>query len=192
MMPDNLKISANKQSVANNGNNNAVANGPNALAIINNFNGAVGLPRRAAIFEVCKIISEANIDFSEEYSISKNPDWNVKIKFNNVVEFVDIFDFYASGYDRIEKLLSGFPKREVMIRKINCVYIRLRAKNTLIDRNNGDLMLSKVFDALKLLLNQLNDQIELPLMDEEIDSAIYLLMFYAFTKCKLLQPPTKK
>ena len=29
------------------------------------------------------------------------------------------------------------------------------------------------------------------LLDEEVDQAIYLIMFYVFTKCKLLKPVPK-
>ncbi|KTE98756.1 hypothetical protein [Lacticaseibacillus paracasei] len=190
-MNEKTKATADNGAVANTGNNAAIASGDNAAIMVNHFNASDGLPRRSVIFDVCQSISGANIEYEQEYSLDRNPDWQEKLQFNNVSEFGMIFTQYASGYDRVEEILVNFEHREALIRKINTVYIRLRASASQNELPNGDLMLSRVFDKLKLLMNQLNDQVTSPLEDEEIDGAIYLLMFYAFTKCKLLQPPRK-
>lgn len=58
------------------------------------------------------------------------------------------------------------------------------------DNTNGDFILEQIFDILKNELCTQDFFNTTNLFDEEIDSAIYLIMFYAFTKCKILEVVT--
>lgn len=77
-----------------------------------------------------------------------------------------------------------------MVKKIRTVYLeieKVREKEKL----DGDYVVNQVFNRLKeeVWYSALTSESEL--LDEEVDSAIYMIMFYAFTKCKLLKPVPK-
>lgn len=149
-------------------------------------------PRRSILFSVCKIIADADIEYGE-YSIEVNANWDEKLNFNNVSTYRDIFDNYASSYDEVEEILKDIPKREKMIRKIFNFYKKVE-KGQDVSCYDGDTVLSMVFDEIKELVNQINNTLDLEksLIDEDIDEAIYCIMFYVFTKCKLLRIPPKE
>lgn len=166
---------------------NSIANtGDNVSITLNHFSDG---PKRSIIFNVCRAISESNIEYDEEYSIKNNANWLHKFSFNNVKRYQEIFEDYASGYDKIEEILRGFPFREMTIRKIHTCYLKsLRNYDT--KNFDGDSILEDVFKQLKTLAANVNVIESEPLYDESIDEAIYLIMFYAFSKCKLLQIPS--
>lgn len=146
--------------------------------------------RRSAIFDICKIIAELDIEYDDEYSIQSNSDWMEKFDYNNVQHYVKIFDNYSDGYDEVSKVLNGYLKKTIMVKKICTVYLeveKVREQENL----DGDYVIKQVYLRLKeeVCYNDLINNSDL--LDEEVDQAIYLIMFYAFTKCKLLKPVPK-
>ncbi|SDZ68647.1 hypothetical protein SAMN05421736_13710 [Evansella caseinilytica] len=179
--------------------NNTARSGDNGTSIVgdknnlNTFNFGSKTPKilkRSAIFDVCKIIAELDIDYDDEYSIQKNSDWMEKFEYNKVDLYVEIFDNYSDGYDEVSKVLQGYLKKTIMVKKIRTVYLeveRVREKENL----DGDYVIKQVFQRLKEEVCYNSYINENDLLDEEVDEAIYLIIFYVFTKCKLLKPVPK-
>ncbi|ARF68060.1 hypothetical protein B7C51_09795 [Paenibacillus larvae subsp. pulvifaciens] len=160
--------------------------------IINSVNFDSHTPKvlsRSLIFSICKTIAEMEIEYDDDYSIQQNSDWMEKFEYNNVNLYVDIFDNYSDGYDEVSKVLQGHLKKSSMIMKIRTVY--LKVDNAKPEGSNGDYVISKIFDILKeeVCCQELLQPVGLN--DEDVDAAIYLIMFYAFTKCKILEPVPK-
>ncbi|MFD3261399.1 hypothetical protein ACE3MQ_22655 [Paenibacillus lentus] len=179
---------SNSASSGNNG--TSIVGDKNNLTTINLGSRTPKILKRSAIFEVCKIIAELDIDYDDEYSIQKNSDWMEKFEYNKVDLYIEIFDNYSDGYDEVSKVLHGYLKKTLMVKKIRTVYLeveKVREKEEL----DGDYVIKQVFDRLKeeVCYNALISESDL--LDEEVDEAIYLIMFYAFTKCKLLKPLPK-
>lgn len=146
--------------------------------------------KRSAIFDVCKTIAELDIEYDDEYSIQNNSDWMEKFEYNKVDLYVEVFDNYSDGYDEVSKVLHSYLKKAIMVKKIRAVYLeveRVRKEGNL----NGDYVIKQVFDWLKEEVCYSALISESDLLDEEVDAAIYMIMFYAFTKCKLLRPVPK-
>jgi hypothetical protein len=160
---------------------------------VKTFNFVSQTPRilnRSAIFDVCKTIAELDIEYDDEYSIQTNSDWMEKFEYNDVDMYIDVFDNYSDGYDVVARVLHGYLKKTIMVKKIRTVYLeveKVRKKEKL----DGDYVIKQVFIRLKeeVCYSALISESEL--LDEEVDEAIYLIMFYAFTKCKLLKPVPK-
>jgi len=178
---------------------NSARSGDNGTSLVgdNNrlttFNLGSQTPRilnRTAIFDVCKTIAELDIDYDDDYSIQSNSDWMEKFEYNEVDAYIEVFDNYSDGYDVVSKVLQSYLKKTVMVKKVRTVYLeveKVRKKENL----DGDYIIEQVFCRLKeevcysALISESN------LIDEEVDEAIYLIMFYVFTKCKLLKPIPK-
>lgn len=74
--------------------------------------------------------------------------------------------------------------------KIRTVYLQVESRKP--SDVDGDYIISQIFDILKEEV--CNQDLIMPtgLMNEEVDAAIYLIIFYAFTKCKVLKPVPKE
>lgn len=165
------------------GNENTITN--------NHFNGEFPkVLKRTVIFEICKVIAEYDINYDDDYSIQSNSDWMGKFEYNDVDVYVEIFDNYSDSYNDISDVLRGYVKKSMMVKKIRTVY--LQADKIRIEKElDGDFLLGEVFRVLKEEVVYSSVSSESDLYDEEVDAAIYLIMFYAFTKCKLLKPVPK-
>ncbi|MBC2174231.1 hypothetical protein [Listeria booriae] len=161
--------------------------------VINVFNGVIPKSmKRSVVHEICVRVAETDLDYVDEYSIRGNVDWNEKLEFNRVGIFVDIFENYSDGYTEVEKILVGYPERDVMVKKIHTMYLKQEREREKLDKDS-DFVLEEVFNQIKetVCLGHYFSDSEDNLIDEEVDEAIYLIMFYVFTKCKLLKKPTK-
>lgn len=171
-------------------NGTSIVGNENVLTTINFSSRTPKILKRSAIFDVCKIIAELDIDYDDEYSIQKNSDWMEKFEYNKVDLYVKIFDNYSDGYDEVSKVLQSYLKKTIMVKKIRTVYLEVeevREKEQL----DGDFVIKQVFERLKEEVCYSALISESDLLDEEVDAAIYMIMFYAFTKCKLLKPVPK-
>ncbi|MDW8727144.1 hypothetical protein Q7W11_09240 [Streptococcus suis] len=139
---------------------------------------------RSLLLEICKRITAMDIEIAE-YSIQENTDWMRKFEFNGVAKYIDIFDDYSDGYDVLCEVLKSIPRSTLMIKKIRTVYIKVKTTERI--NENGDYILEQIFNKLKEEVCVQGQIGEFELLDEEVDAAIYLIMFYAFTKCKILE-----
>ncbi|MFD1040340.1 hypothetical protein ACFQ3N_18350 [Virgibacillus byunsanensis] len=171
-------------------NGTSIVGNKNSLTTFNFSSHTPKILKRSAVFDVCKIIAELDIDYDDEYSIQNNSDWMEKFEYNKVDLYVEVFDNYSDGYDEVSKVLHGYLKKTIMVKKIRTVYLeieRVREKEKL----DGDFVIKQVFDRLKEEVWYNASINESDILDEEVDAAIYMIMFYAFTKCKLLKPVPK-
>lgn len=137
---------------------------------------------RSLLREICIKIS--NIDIEEsDYSIRKNSDWLKKFEYNKVKKYIEIFDEYSAGYDSIENVLKTIPDPTSIMKKMKAMYLKIKPN----DNIDGDFILEQIFNKLKEEI--CNEDFVNPtyLYDEQVDYAIYLIMLYAFTKCKILE-----
>lgn len=180
------------------GDSSSARSGDNGTSIVGDGNTVTSIkfdqntPKilsRSLISDVCKTIAEMDIDYDDYYSIQQNSDWMKKFEYNNVGIYVDIFDNYSDGYDEVSKVLQGNMKKSAMVMKIRTIYLKIDSSKP--EDADGDYIVSQVFDVLKneVCCRELISPIGL--LDEDVDAAIYLIMFYAFTKCKLLKPVPK-
>ena len=178
-------------SSARSGDNGTSLVGDNNTLITFNFGSQT--PRilnRSAIFDVCKTIAELDIEYDDEYSIQTNSDWMEKFVHNEVDLYIEVFDNYSDGYDEVSKVLHSYLKKTVMVKKIRTVYLEVE-KVRKQEKFDGDYVIEQVFRRLKEEVCYSALISETDLFNEEVDEAIYLIMFYAFTKCKLLKPVPK-
>ncbi|UYT10393.1 hypothetical protein [Lactococcus garvieae] len=160
--------------------------GETVSIVQNNFSSDIPrILKRSVIFDICQIIAESDINYDDDYSIQHNSDWMEKLSYNNVEVYVDIFDNYSDGYKEISDILQHYIHTTKMVKKIRTVYLEHRGYD---DNINGDQIIKEVFECLKEEICDRSQLTGLDLVDEEVDEAIYLIMFYAFTKCKLLKP----
>lgn len=145
-------------------------------------------PKRAFVFDVCKIIVEKNFEENAEYTISSNVNWSNKIEYNQISKYELIFDEYSFAREDIEELLEGYENRTKLIRNFKTLYIDSTYK---FQNENNDYRLDWVFESLCNIVDEASDPTN-ALYIEDRNQAIYQLMFYAFTKCQILEKPPKK
>lgn len=172
------QVIATDQSIAIDGNKNT----------INQYLPTPREPKRAFVFNVCKIIVEKNFEENAEYSISSNVNWSKKIEYNQITKYELIFDEYSFAREDIEELLEGYENRTKLIRNFKTLYIDSTYKFP--DENN-DYRLDWVFESLCNIVDEASDSTN-ALYIEDRNQSIYQLMFYAFTKCQILEKPPKK
>ncbi|WP_407371123.1 hypothetical protein [Carnobacterium sp.] len=178
MMRIGNDISATDYSIAFSGNDN----------IVNQYISPVRQPKRAFIYDICKIIVEKNFDGSVEYSISDNVNWSLKIEYNEIVKYKMLFDEYSFAREDIEGLLDGYESRTILIRSFKRLYVDSVCDFP--DKSNDD-RLDWIFKELCKAVDEASDPMA-SMYIEERDQAILQLMFYAFTKCQILEKPPKK
>lgn len=176
---------------AKSGDNGAsIVGDKNSITTINLGGQTPKILKRSILFDICKTIAELDIVYDDEYSIQQNSDWMEKFEYNKVDLYVEIFDVYSDGYDEVSKVLQGYLKKTIMVKKIRTVYLeieKIREKEDF----DGDYVVKQVFERLKQEICYSAWISESDLLDEEVDAAIYMVMFYTFTKCKLLKPVPK-
>lgn len=185
-----MALNKSAKSAKSGDNGTSIVGNENTLTTFSFGSHTPKILKRSAIFDVCQTIAELDIAYDDEYSIQNNSDWMEKFEYNKVDLYVEVFDNYSDGYDDVSKVLHGYLKKTIMVKKIRTVYLeveRLRKEENL----DGDYVIKQVFDRLKEEVCYSALISESDLLDEEVDAAIYMIMFYAFTKCKLLRPVPK-
>lgn len=146
-------------------------------------------PSRTHLFTLCKTIIDSNIPIEEDYSLERNSAWQTKLDYNGISdEYKRILSGEEYAYDVILDIMSEFTNSEVMVLKVHHIYLdKLRQQKD--SDLHPDTILTGVFDELKnLILNDENYSHAKHILDEDRDRSIWLIMFYVFTKCKLLEP----
>lgn len=178
MISNTPQVSASDNSVAIYGRNNNV----------NQILPAVREPKRAFVSDICKVLVEKNFEGIAEYSIAENANWSKKIKYNEIIKYEMIFDEYSFAREDIEELLEGYEYRTKLIRNFKTLYIDSVFK---FKEADNDFRLDWMFNRLCDIVDEsceVNDSMYI----EDRNQAIYQLMFYAFTKCQILEKPPKE
>lgn len=174
----NTNVSSGENGISISGDGNTV--NVNKIDNINNRT----IPR-SLLREICIKIS--NIDIEEsDYSIRKNSDWIRKFEYNNVKKYIEIFDEYSEGYDSIENVLKTIPAPTSIMKKMKTLYLKIKPNDNN-DNIDGDFILEQIFNKLKEEICNVDSVNPTNLYDEQLDAAIYLIMLYAFSKCKILE-----
>lgn len=143
--------------------------------------------KRSLLYDICRSIKEANIPRYEglEYDF-KESGWDEKMEYNHIEVYADIFKQEAFAYDELNEVMKEFSNREEMIMKINHTYRMILKEAT--PGTDNDTILEMVLNKLMRIVDDssLPEQSQIHL--ELKERYIRLIMFYAFTKCKLLQP----
>ncbi len=155
---------------------------------INQYLPPIREPKRSLIYEVCKMIAEKDFEDSSEYSISQNVNWTRKIEYNDIKKYKILFEEYSFAREDIEELLEGYEKRTTLIKHIKTFYIN--SVFELPDENN-DCKLDWVFTKLCIIVDEADGFTD-KIYVEDRNQAIYQLMFYAFTKCQILEIPSMR
>jgi len=143
--------------------------------------------KKSFLYDICKIIKDANIPLSEEDEyLFKGSGWEEKMEYNHIDVYADIFRQEAFAYDNLDNVMKEFSNRQEMIMKINHTY-KMVLKDHSEPTIDNDIVLEEVFHKLMKVVDDSSlpeaDQIYL----EHKERYIRLIMFYAFTKCKLLK-----
>lgn len=152
-------------------------------------------PKRSVLTRVCLSISNSGLSEETDYDLDSNMDWLKKYEYNNVDVFQEIFEVYSLNYPIIEQVLRDIPEeREIMIKKIHVLYLQTK-RNPFKDSDytfKGDQILEKIFFQIRnIVFDELADDSneDKNKYIEEYEESIYLIMFYSFTKCKILEKP---
>jgi hypothetical protein len=170
--------------------NKTAHTGDNGVAVVGNDNeikivNSLPTTNRSFLYDVCCIIADADIDENAEYSIHTNSEWNAKMKYNGIKKYARLFDLHSYSYGDVEEILANFEKRAILIRHIKGIYIGFLSEREGLSK---DKLLDLVFTKLLRIVKECNISSGNLLTEEQKSETIYQVMFYAFTKCQLLEP----
>ncbi|MFJ7698943.1 ABC-three component system protein [Lysinibacillus fusiformis] len=137
---------------------------------------------RTYLYDFCAKFIELE-DGDIEYSTEVPSDIEEKMDFNEIVIYKDIFiecDYY---FDDVEAILREFPRRQRILTNINTKYKKFKGFNVW---KTKDELCEQIFDSLSETVA--NDHNSINIMKEDVEIAIHSLMYYAFVKCKILDP----
>lgn len=173
-----------ERNIENHGQNNINNTGDNNTINIYQSNSL----QRSVLATYCqKLLDSINADEIEkdkqDYELSEVSDFEDKMNLNRLNTYRDIFEMVDHNYLAVEEVLNSFPEREKVIKHIRLIY--LEQKIALSDPPDGDLV---CLTLSAKLLELLEGRIPQEYYIESLKIAINSLMYYAFTKCKILQP----
>jgi hypothetical protein len=172
----------NKKNIDSTGDNTINNTGDGVNFEINNYIGQKKILNRTYLFEFCLKFSEVE-DAPEDYDAILTSDFEGKMNYNEIDVYKDIFMDCDHYLDDVETILEGIPRRQRILSNINTKYKKLKAFGQL---ENKDEICEGVYNYLIEVVQ--NDNNSSGFFVEDIDLAIHSLMYYAFTKCKLLDP----
>ncbi|MFJ7471655.1 hypothetical protein ACIQWI_24320 [Peribacillus frigoritolerans] len=172
----------NKRNIDSNGDNSINNTGDGAQFEINNYVGQKKILNRTYLFDFCLKFSEVE-DAPEVYDADLTSDFEGKMDYNEIDVYKDIF-FECDHYlDDVEIILEGIPRRQRILSNINTKYKKIKRFG---QWDNKDELCEGVYDYLIEAIQ--NDNNSKSIFVEDVELAIHALMYYAFTKCKLLDP----
>lgn len=137
---------------------------------------------RSYLYDFCLKFVEVE-DPVNRYSTETPTDIDDKMDYNEIILYKDLFSECDHHYEDVENVLNEIPKRERILSKINNKYKRLKHFTAWQDKD--ELCEALYCDLIKTIDGSLHSQ---EIHDEDKELAILSLMYYAFVKCKLLDP----
>lgn len=137
---------------------------------------------RTFLYDFCEKLISSVIGY-DEYEITNATNFDDKIHYNEIDLYKDIFyecDYYLED---VEIMLEEIPNRQIILQKINWIYKKEKKFSVW---NCKDQLCENVY--MKLFEQIQTDQKSQHLIIEEVELSLHLLMYYSFTKCKLLDP----
>lgn len=137
---------------------------------------------KTRLYEFCKHFSELDEYDEPEYNTDLPSDITDKINYNQLNEFKEVFESVTHTLEDTENILSNIPRRNSIVRRIKGIYIQHKIENA---NATKDKLCMLVFnDLLKTIHNSEGSD---NLFLEDTYFAIQALMYYAFTKCQILE-----
>lgn len=171
-----------KSNIENHGDSAVNNTGDGAKFEIHHHNGSQKILNRTYLYDFCVQFSEVE-DNNESYSTEVTSDIEEKMDYNEIELYKEIF-FECDHYiDDVELILEGIPRRQRILSKINNKYRRLKAFEKW---QSKDQICEWVYNYLIETIE--NDKNAGDIILEDVELAIHALMYYTFTKCKLLDP----
>ncbi|MCM3280782.1 hypothetical protein M3591_09575 [Exiguobacterium sp. MER 193] len=172
-------------SIRNEGDNNTNINGDRINVDQRNITNVVFENRflsRTLLFEFCDKFSRIDvpIDYGDLLEPSK---YEEKMDYNSIEVYKSIFLEVDHYYDDIEDILMAIVRRERILSNINNTYRKHKRFSVWTDKDHLCEMVYK-----DLIQQTLNDASFSEMYIEDTQEAIHALMYYAFTKCRLLDP----
>lgn len=164
--------------------------------VINNTGDGVSIGATYHIYHQPKFLNSSILyDFCVEFSkiefelhLDDDPqtppsDIEEKITFNEIDVYKDIFQDCEQYYDDVEEILKEVPNRQKIIKNINQKYKKIKKFEEWVDK---DQLCQLMFqDLYNILANVQNKNV---ILEEDANLSIHAIMYYAFVKCKLLDP----
>jgi len=172
---DNRNIDSSGDGTINN-------TGDRAKFEINNYAGQKKILNRTYLFDFCLKFSEVE-DVPDDYETNLTSDFEVKMHYNEIDIYKDIFLECDHYLDDVETILKGITRRQRILSKINTKYKKLKGFGKW---ESKDELCEGVYNYL--IESVQNDNNSTNIYVEDVELAIHALMYYAFTKCKLLDP----
>ena len=183
-----------KTKISQKGSDNILANGEgntifkeNNITVINNTVRC----NPSMLYDLCKKLCE-KIDFKEieelEYEMY-NSDWIEKLEYNKIEKvYLNIFKEISLDLDTIEEVVNSLDNQDSFIKWINLKYQKLCVK---FPKKTKEQILIALNDEMEEHLKDTikNDNIY---TIEELSLNIDRILFYAFTRCKVLDPIKKQ
>ncbi|MEK5069613.1 hypothetical protein [Sporosarcina sp. FSL K6-1508] len=177
---------ANKGNIDSTGNNTINNTGERAQFEINHYANPQQILNKTYLYGFCVKFSEVE-DTAESYDTEIASDIEEKMDYNEIDLYKEIF-FECDHYiDDVEAILEEIPRRQRILSKINNKYKRFKKFEKW---NDKDELCEWVYNYLYETIE--NDQSSGDIFLEDAELAIQALMYYSFTKCKLLDPIPKK
>ena len=179
-----------EMKISQKGSNNVLVNGQentilkdSNITLINNTIRC----NPSTLYDLCKKLCE-KIDFKEieglEYEMY-NSDWIEKLEYNKIEKvYLNRFKEISLDLDTIEEVVNSLENQDSFIKWINLKYQKLCVK---FPEKTKEQILVELNEELEkqLQITIKNDNIY---TIEELSLNIDRILFYAFTKCKVLDP----
>lgn len=138
---------------------------------------------RSYLFDFCLEFSKIELAPDNEYDTSTVSGYEDKMDYNEIDIYKDIFTACAHYIEDVESILNEIPNRELLVKNINTVYKKMKKFESWPDKDHlCDLVFKNLYTKLAENISS-ND-----LVEEQANEAIHTIMYYALTKCKLLDP----
>lgn len=174
--------------ISQKGSDNISVNGQgNNITIINNTVRC----NPSILYDLCKKLCK-KIDFKEieelEYEMY-NSDWIEKLEYNKIEKvYLNIFKEISLDLDIIEEVVNSLDNQDSFIKWINLKYQKLCVKFP--KKTKEQILIALNEEMEEQLKNTIeNDNIY---AIEELSLNIDRILFYAFTRCKVLDPIKKQ
>ena len=143
--------------------------------------GAAKPLNRTLLYDFCEIFSSTVSDTN--YDLVAASDIQEKMDYNEIVAYREIFHEVEHFIDDVATVLDQIPKRELIVASINHLYDRIKRRDQWPDKDGlCDSVYNEMFEMVAA------DRNSVELYREEAERAIHALMYYAFVKCKILDP----
>ena len=151
----------------------------------------------SALNTIISLIGQNLVSGAKDDEPITAPDPELKIKFNNIIEYKPIIETYKVYQGKLSKIYKeiesqGSTRKEYILKNVNTLYLREKDKYSDLSeiQANADNILRNVEKALwDLIENSSNRDEEMPF--EAIQMGVLIVMVDAFMRCEILEEPIR-